>query len=100
DAKKLLLTMADREPGEPDDPAAGGGRGGAAGANAPAPKPIVIDRYKFKQDVQGYLTQKPSRIYLYDLASKKADALTSETLEVGQPSWSPDGQSIAFMGRE
>jgi dipeptidyl aminopeptidase/acylaminoacyl peptidase len=104
DAKKLLLTMADREPGEPDDPAAGGGagggRGGAAGANAPAPKPIVIDRYKFKQDVQGYLTQKPSRIYLYDLASKKADALTSETLEVGQPSFSPDGQSIAFMGRE
>jgi dipeptidyl aminopeptidase/acylaminoacyl peptidase len=104
DAKKLLLTMADREPGEPDDPAAGGGagggRGGAAGANAPAPKPIVIDRYKFKQDVQGYLTQKPSRIYLYDLASKKSDALTPEMLEVGQPSFSPDGQSIAFMGRE
>jgi len=101
DAKKLLLTMADREPGEPDDPAAaGGGRGGAAGPNAPAPKPIVIDRYKFKQDVQGYLTSKPSRIYLYDLASKKADALTPEMLEVGQPSFAPDGQSIAFMGRE
>src|SRR4051794_24637354 len=56
DAKKLLLTMADREPGEPDDPAAaaaasaaaaaGGGRGGAPGMNAPAPKPIVIDRYR------------------------------------------------------
>src|SRR4051794_119669 len=56
DSKKLLLTMADREPGEPDDPAAaaaasaaaaaGGGRGGAPGMNAPAPKPIVIDRYR------------------------------------------------------
>lgn len=98
DSKKLLLTMADREPGEPDDPA--GGRGPAAGPNAPAPKPIVINRYKFKQDVQGYLTSKPPRLYLYDIAAKKAEALTSETLEIGQPSWSPDGRSIAFMGRE
>jgi dipeptidyl aminopeptidase/acylaminoacyl peptidase len=101
DSKKLLLTMAEREPGEPDDPAsAGGGRGGATGPNAPAPKPIVIDRYKFKQDVVGYLTQKPSRLYLYDVGTKKADALTPETLEVGPPAWSPDGKSIAFMGKE
>src|SRR5438270_5920283 len=52
DAKKLLLTMADREPGEPDDPAAaggaGGGRGGGAGANGAAPKAIVVERYKLK----------------------------------------------------
>src|SRR3954469_3133049 len=103
DSKQLLLTMADREPGDPDDPpagGAGGGRGGAAGPNAPAPKPIVIDRYRFKQDVVGYLTQKPGRLYLYDVASKKADALTPETLEIGPPSWSPDGASIAFMGKE
>jgi dipeptidyl aminopeptidase/acylaminoacyl peptidase len=95
--------MADREPGEPDDPAAalaGGGRGGAVGPNAPALKPIVIDRYRFKQDVVGYLTQKPGRFYLYDVVTKKADVLTPETLEVGPPSWSPDGKSIAFMGKE
>jgi dipeptidyl aminopeptidase/acylaminoacyl peptidase len=100
DAKKLLLTMADREPGEPDDPAAGGTAGGRGGANAPAPKPIVIDRYKFKQDVQGYLTSKPSRFYLFDLAEKKTEALTPETLELGPATWSPDGKSIAFMGKE
>src|SRR4051812_49050460 len=47
DGKRLLLVMADRDPGEPDD-AAAAGRGGA---NAPAPKPIVVNRYKFKQDV-------------------------------------------------
>ena len=34
------------------------------------------------------------------MATKKADALTPETLEVGPPSWSPDGKSIAFMGKE
>ncbi len=103
DSKQLLITMAEREPGEPDEPGSGGGgggRGGAAGPNAPAPKPIVIDRYRFKQDVVGYLTQKPGRFYLYDIASKKAEAITPEGLEVGPPSWSPDAKSIAFMGKE
>ena len=68
DSKRLLLVMADRDPGEPDEPAAGG-RGGA---NAPAPKPIVIDRYKFKQDVVGYLTQRPPRLYLVRHGDEKS----------------------------
>jgi dipeptidyl aminopeptidase/acylaminoacyl peptidase len=102
DSKKLLLVMADRDASEPDPDAAagnGGGRGGRGG-EASVPKPIVIDRYKFKQDVQGYLTQKPARIYLYDIGARKAEALTTEAIEVGPPSWSPDGKSIAFMGKE
>ena len=102
DSKKLLLVMADRDPNEPETdgaPAAGGGRGSAGGPGA-VPKPIVIDRYKFKQDVVGYLTQKPARLYLYDIASKKAEAITPEGLEAGPPSWSPDGRQIAFMGKQ
>src|SRR5215472_9410517 len=51
DGKKLLLVMADRDPSDAADDERPGG--GAAGAGAKAPKPIVIDRYKFKQDVQG-----------------------------------------------
>jgi dipeptidyl aminopeptidase/acylaminoacyl peptidase len=97
DAKQLLLTVADREPGEPDDPVAAAATGGRGG---PAAKPIVIDRYRFKQDIVGYLTQKPGRFYLYDIAAKKSEAITPEGLEVGAASWSPDGRSIAFLGKE
>ena len=95
DSKKLLLTMTDRDPSDAAEEE-GGGRGGAS---AKAPKPIVIDRYKFKQDVQGYLTSAAARLYLYDLGAKKAEALTEASLEAAAPSWSPDGQRIAFLGR-
>ena len=41
------------------------------------PKPIVIDRYKFKQDGQGYLLSgRHSYIYLFDIATKKLERLT------------------------
>jgi len=91
DGKRLLLVVADAEPEEGPI---------VVGAGPKAPKPIVVNRYKFKQDVIGYLTQKPARLYLYDVATKKADAITAETLEAAAPSWSPDSQWIAFMGRE
>ena len=43
-----------------------------------APKPIVIDRYKYKQDVQGYLLSgRHSYIYLFDIATKSFDRLTT-----------------------
>jgi dipeptidyl aminopeptidase/acylaminoacyl peptidase len=99
DSKKLLVLMADRDPNDPteEELLAGAGRG----APGKAPKPIVIDRYKFKQDIQGYLTQAVARIYLFDVATKKAEPLTSaESIEVASPAWSPDGQLISFLGKE
>lgn len=98
DSKKLLVTIADPDPNNPDE-ASGGGRGVAGGANAPAPKPIVIDRYKFKQDVQGYLTQPAPRVYLYDIATKKLEVLIESSMEAAAPSWSPDGTRVAFLAR-
>ncbi len=94
DSKRLLLVMTERDPNDTDDEKP------ATGPNAKAPKPIVVDRYKFKQDIAGYLTQKPGRFYLFDMAAKKAEALTAEEIEVASPAWSPDGQWIAFLGKE
>ncbi|AEI50600.1 peptidase S9 prolyl oligopeptidase active site domain protein [Runella slithyformis DSM 19594] len=61
------------------------------------PKPIVIDRFRFKQDVEGYLTQKTTHLYLYDVASKKLDTLTKGKYNESSPKWSPDGTQIAFV---
>jgi dipeptidyl aminopeptidase/acylaminoacyl peptidase len=94
DSKRLLLTMGERDPNEPEDDKP------AQGPNAKAPKPIVVQRYKFKQDVQGYLTQKPARFFLFDMATKKFEALTADGFEVASPAWSPDGEWIAFLGKE
>ena len=107
DSKRLALVIGDPDPDapDPDNPAAtpappanaGGGRGGRGGGG-PAPKPIVIDRYKFKQDVQGYLLSgRHSYIYLFDIATKKTERLTTQkTWDEGGPSWSPDGKWLAF----
>src|SRR5262249_12489092 len=76
-----------------EESAAGGGRSGPA----PPPKPIVIDRYKIKQDIQGYLTQPPARIYLFDIATKKLAVLTESSLEASRPSFSPGGKQTPFL---
>ncbi len=61
------------------------------------PKPIVIDRYNFKRDVAGYLGTKRTHLALFDVATKKLDSLTSAAHDDDSPSWSPDGQRIAFV---
>jgi dipeptidyl aminopeptidase/acylaminoacyl peptidase len=63
------------------------------------PAPIVIDRYHFKNDEVGYIHgTATSRIFVYEPASAKLTALTSEAgFEEGHPTWSPDGTQIAFV---
>jgi dipeptidyl aminopeptidase/acylaminoacyl peptidase len=92
DSKRLALVVGDPDP-DAEPPAAD-----AAGGRGKAPKPIVIDRYKYKQDGQGYLLSgRHTYIYLFDIATKKLDRLTSAKADEAGPSWSPDGTRIAFM---
>jgi dipeptidyl aminopeptidase/acylaminoacyl peptidase len=64
-----------------------------------APKPIVIDRYQFKQDIEGYLTDSSrSQISIFDVAEKKLETLTNDRRYDDQgPTWSPDSSKIAFI---
>jgi len=88
DSKRLALVIGDPDPdGEP-----------AEGAKPKPPKPIVLDRYHFKQDVQGYLlSDRHTYVYLFDIAAKKLERLTAGKWDESAPSWSPDGKRIAFL---
>ncbi len=90
DSKQLLLTL--REKDQPDEE--------KDGKPAP-PKPIVIDRFQFKQDVEGYLTDKQPQLYLFDIATKKLTKLTNDSKhEEREAEWSPDGRLIAYVSRQ
>ncbi|HET6977740.1 MAG TPA: S9 family peptidase [Pyrinomonadaceae bacterium] len=92
DSKRLVLVIGD------PDPEAEAGPSPQPGATPRVPKPIVIDRYRYKQDGAGYLLSgRHTYIYLYDIEAKKLDRLTKSKWDEGSPAWSPDGTHIAFM---
>ena len=67
--------------------------------DAKTPKPIVINRYYFKADVNGYLRGERSHLQLFNIAAKKTEPLTTGVFDEESPAWSPDSSQIAFIRR-
>jgi dipeptidyl aminopeptidase/acylaminoacyl peptidase len=94
DSTRVVLVVKDPDPRDPKDDDK------AEGEKKKTPPPIVIDRYQFKQDVDGYLRNARTHLYVFDVAAKKAEPLTSGTrFEESSPAWSPDGTRIAFVSK-
>ena len=83
DGKKLLLVVKDQDFSDT--------------AKTKTRIPYLIDRFHFKQDGEGYLDHRATHLYLFTVADKKVDTLTTGKYDESQPAFSPDGSQIAFV---
>jgi len=89
DSKRLALIVSDPDP---DSTA-------SDTTLETTPRPIVLNRFQFKEDETGYLDHRRDHLYLFDLSSRKAELLTPGDYNEAAPAWSPDSRSIAFVSK-
>jgi dipeptidyl aminopeptidase/acylaminoacyl peptidase len=87
DSKRIVLVVHDPDPREPEKKE----------KEKKTVPPLVIDRFFFKKDIDGYLTDRWAHLQLLDVGSRKIDILTSGKHDEFLPAWSPDGNEIAFV---
>ena len=69
-------------------------------ADTKTPSPIVIDRYQFKRDYEGFLGPNRDHLFIFDTQSRKVEQITSGKKDHLYPSISPNGEDIAYMTKE
>jgi len=87
DGKRILLTIMDLDP---DDLVEDKNK-------KKKKRPWVVDRLQFKEDDSGYLDNKRTHLYTFNMDDKKVTQITSGNFDDSEPAWSPDGESIAFV---
>ena len=92
DSARLVIVSMDPEEKAKKD-------GDEEGPSHDTPKPIVIDRYQFKQDRIGYLGNRYQRLYVFDLESGEVVSLTPGAYNSTQPAWGPNSDIIAFTSK-
>ncbi|MGH7337012.1 MAG: S9 family peptidase, partial [Myxococcota bacterium] len=90
DSSRLVLVGRDPKPEDDPEQEATQEKGDER------PRPIVVDRLQFKVDGRGFLDDRRTHLYLFDLRSKSAVRLTSGRYDHSEPAFSPDGRAIAF----
>ncbi|HEX5667499.1 MAG TPA: S9 family peptidase [Chitinophagaceae bacterium] len=83
DGSKILIEM--RDPNTADT------------AKTKIRKPFEIDRYHFKDDIDGYLDNRKTHLYVFDIKTKKIDTLTRGNKNQTNASVSHDGKMIAYV---
>lgn len=70
------------------------------GSKSRTPPPIETERFLFKRDGDGYLDDRTQQLFVVDLRSGKSRRLTTAVRDHWRPTWSPDGESIAYTGKD
>jgi dipeptidyl aminopeptidase/acylaminoacyl peptidase len=103
DSKRMVLLLKDPSPEEleeakmkekekPGDDA----KDEAKSKKPKTPRPIVVDRYRFKTDTIGYLDHRRTHLYVLEVATKAMTQVTSGDFDDKQPAWCPDSKLLAF----
>jgi dipeptidyl aminopeptidase/acylaminoacyl peptidase len=83
DGSKILIEM--RDPNTADT------------AKTKIRKPYEINRFHFKDDSDGYLDDRKTHLYVFDIKTKKIDTLTRGNKNQTNASVSHDGKMIAYV---